>query len=439
MGPTWRLPDLLSPAAGTAHPAPPDARTVPSFTRSPRVLILSASVGAGHVRAAQALEAAFAAGDFPGEARHLDVLRYTNQAFRTLYSQGYLELVDKAPDLLGWVYDRLDIPWKSNRLQQAFEQANLVPFVRLLTSLRPEWALCTHFLPAGIIAWLRRHGRLQVPQAVVVTDFDVHALWLLRDVEHYFVAREEAAAYLEQTGVPSERISVTGIPVDPVFAVAKDRLEARRRHGLELTLPTLLLSVGGFGLHGAARILEALFAIRRPVQIVAIAGARAEVRARLQRVAAGAPPQHRVHVLGFTTAMDELMAAADLLVGKAGGLTSSEALARGLPLLIVNPTPGQEERNSDHLLEAGAALRCNNLPTIAWKIERLLGEPGRLDHLRESARAAGRPRASLDIVSAMGTLVASTPPQGLPPLADTRRGGPDTPQRPGRRRKTSRP
>jgi processive 1,2-diacylglycerol beta-glucosyltransferase len=180
-------------------------------------------------------------------------------------------------------------------------------------------------------------------------------------------------------------------------------------------MPTLLLSVGGFGLHGAARILEALLAIRQPVQIVAIAGARAEVRARLQRVAAGAPPRHRIHVLGFTTAMDELMAAADLLVGKAGGLTSSEALARGLPLLIVNPTPGQEERNSDHLLEAGAAVRCNNLSTIAWKVERLLGEPGRLDRLRESARAAGRPRSALDIVSAMRALVGTTPPEGLPP------------------------
>ena len=417
MGLTWRLPDLLSPAASTAHPRRPDARGVPAFTRSPRLLILSASVGAGHVRAAQALEAACGAGEFPGEVRHLDVLRFTNRAFRTLYSQGYLELVDKAPDVLGWFYDRLDTPWKSNRLQQAFEQANLAPFVRQLESLRPDWALCTHFLPAGIIAWLRRHQRIRVPQAVVVTDFDVHAFWLLGDVEQYFVAREEAAAYLERTGVPPERIRVSGIPVDPVFALPKDRAGVRRRHGLDQTLPTLLLSVGGFGLHGAARILEALLAIHRPVQIVAVAGARAEVRVRLQRVAAGAPPPHRVQVLGFTTAMDELMAAADLLVGKAGGLTSSEALARGLPLLIVNPTPGQEERNSDHLLEAGAAVRCNNLSTIGWKVEQLLGEPGRLERLREAARAAGRPRAALDIISAMRGLMGITPPLGLPPLA----------------------
>ncbi len=162
----------------------------PAFSRSPRVLILSAAVGAGHVRAAQALESTFAASVFPGQARHVDVLGYTNAAFRALYSRGYLELVNKAPDLLGWLYDWLDVPWKNNRLQLAFEKLNLGPFVRLLTDLRPDWALCTHFLPASIIAWLRRQRRFGLPQAVVVTDFDVHALWLLRDVEHYEIECE---------------------------------------------------------------------------------------------------------------------------------------------------------------------------------------------------------------------------------------------------------
>jgi processive 1,2-diacylglycerol beta-glucosyltransferase len=411
-----RFPDPLRPPDGKVPAGRRERGAVPAFSRSPRVLILSASVGAGHLRAAQALEATFAAGDFPGEARHLDVLRFTNPAFRTLYSQGYIELVNKAPDLLGWLYDRLDVPWKSNRLQQAFEKVNLSPFVRLLTALRPDFALCTHFLPAGIIAWLRRKGRLALPQAVVVTDFDVHALWLLRDVEHYFVAREEARAYLEGAAVPVDRISVTGIPVDPIFAMPRNRSSARRLHGLVDDLPVILLSVGGFGLDGAVKILECLLQVRHPLQVVAVAGARAEVQRRLQRVAAGAPSGHRVHVLGFTTAMDELMAAADLLVGKAGGLTSSEALARELPLLIVNPIPGQEERNSDHLLEVGAALRCNNLSTLAWKVENLLAEPDRLTRLRERARAAARPRASFDIVDRMTSLLQTTPPEGLPSL-----------------------
>lgn len=212
----------IVPGANARPPQRGSAAAV-TFSRLPRVLILSASVGAGHVRAAQAIEAAFAASAFPGEAWHLDVLATTNVAFRALYSKGYMELVNKASDLLGWLYDRTDIPWKSNRLQQAFEQANLAPFVRLLTDLRPDWALCTHFLPAGIIAWLRQERSLALPQAVVVTDFDVHAFWLLQHVEHYFVARDEARVHLAWAGVPADRISVTGIPIDPAFATPKDR------------------------------------------------------------------------------------------------------------------------------------------------------------------------------------------------------------------------
>ena len=392
----------------------PGEKPPPIFSRSPRVLILSAAVGAGHLRAAEALDAAFAASSFPGEAHHLDVLHYTNRAFRTLYAQGYMELVNKAPDLLGWLYDRFDVPWKSSRLQQGFETLNLAPFVRLLTGLKPDWALCTHFLPAGIIAWLRRKHRLPLPQAIAVTDFDVHAFWLVQDVEHYFVAREEAKVYLEQAGVPSGRISVTGIPIHPAFSVPRDKSAMRRLHGLDEDLPTILLSVGGFGLDIASQILKHLLAVRTPVQVVAVAGKSANVRARLERVAAAAPRSHRIHVLGFTTAMHELMAAADLLVGKAGGLTSSEALARELPLLIINPIPGQEERNSDHLLEAGAALRCHTLSTLSWKIENLLDDPDRLSRLHAGAKAAGRPFASLDIVNTMATLLQTTPPDGLP-------------------------
>lgn len=406
----------------------------PVFSRSPRVLILSAAVGAGHVRAAEALEAAFRAGPFPGEACHVDVLRYTNRAFRTLYSRGYIELVNKAPDLLGWLYDRFDVPWKVSRLQPAFEQLNLGPFVRLLRDLEPDWALCTHFLPAGIIAWLRRSHRLALPQAVVVTDFDVHAFWLIQGVEHYFVAREEARVYLAGAGVPPDRISVTGIPVHPLFATPRDKASMRRLHGLDEKLPTLLLSVGGFGLDIASKILEGLLAVRTPVQVVAVAGKSADVRARLQRVAdAAAPRAHPVRVLGFTTAMDELMAAADLLVGKAGGLTSSEALARELPLLIINPIPGQEERNSDHLLEAGAALRCHTLSTLAWKVEHLLADPDRLCRLRAGAGAAARPRAAFDVVDRVATLLSTTPPEGLPafPVPEPARAG-------GLRRRASR-
>jgi processive 1,2-diacylglycerol beta-glucosyltransferase len=141
-----------------------------------------------------------------------------------------------------------------------------------------------------------------------------------------------------------------------------------------------------------------------------ICGRSEELKGRLDELAAARPPDltPTLHVVGYTTDMDEYMAAADLLVGKPGGLTSSEALARGLALVIVHPIPGQEERNADHLLEAGTAIRCNNLPALAWKIDRLLADPGRLATMRENARRLARPHAARDIAAVLlGTVLTN--------------------------------
>src|SRR5262245_35746697 len=381
-----------------------------------RVLLLSASAGAGHVRAAQALERAFRAAGAAREVRHVDVLEHTTAIFRRLYSRVYLDLVNNAPEVLGWLYEHLDSPWKHERRRLAFDKLNTRPFVRLLETYRPQWTVCTHFLPAEIISWLRSQGRLETRQAVVLTDFDVHAMWLYRHVDRYFVALDETREHLRALGLPADRITVSGIPIDPVFAEPKDRAAMRVRHRLEPDRPTILVSAGGFGVGPVERLAGALLALRHRVQVVAICGRSAELKQRLDGLAAGVPPGGPValHVVGYTTEMDEYMAAADLLVGKPGGLTSSEALARGLPLVIVNPIPGQEERNADHLMEEGAAIRCNNLPALAYKIDRLLDDPGRLDALRQAARRLGRPAAAADIVARLvrePPAERSTPPK----------------------------
>jgi processive 1,2-diacylglycerol beta-glucosyltransferase len=366
-----------------------------------RVLLLSASAGAGHVRAAQALERAFRDAGAAREVRHVDVLEHTNALFRRLYSRVYLDLVNNAPEVLGWLYEYLDSPWKHERRRLAFDKLNTRPFVRLLETYRPQWTVCTHFLPAEIISWLRGKGRLEARQAVVVTDLDIHAMWLHRQVDRYFVALEETREHLSALGFPGDRITVSGIPIDPVFAVPKEARAMRTRHGLEPDRPTILVSAGGFGVGPVERMVEALRGLRHPAQVVVICGRSAELKLRLDRLAAAAPPGESVtlHVVGYTTEMDEYMAAADLLVGKPGGLTTSEALARGLPLVIVNPIPGQEERNADHLLEEGAAIRCNNLPVLSYKIDRLLDDPGRLEALRQGTRRLARPTAAADIVA----------------------------------------
>lgn len=363
------------------------------------VLILSASAGAGHVRAAQALEQAFISTGQVGTVQHIDALRYTTKVFRNLYSKAYIDMANKAPEVLGWIYDHLDKPWQNERRRLAFDKLNAIPFVHMLEKAQPDIVVCTHFLPSEIISWLRAKGRVHYPQTVVVTDMDVHSMWLCRNVEQYFVALDETKEHLQLLGIPQESITVSGIPIDPVFTVPKDKIAMRLKYGLQPDVQTILVSAGGFGVGPMEHLVEALMRMQRPVQVLAMCGRNDELRARIaeQAQSKSASPV-RFYAIGYTTDMDEYMAASDMIVGKPGGLTTAEALVRGLVFVIVNPIPGQEERNADHLLERGAAIRCNNLPVLAWKIEQLLGDAERWKAMQQNVQRLATPNATNAIV-----------------------------------------
>jgi len=366
----------------------------------PRVLLLSATSGAGHVRAAQALEKAFSArGDCFVE--HIDALQYVSKLFQRIYDKAYISMVQRAPELMGVLYDRTDQPWQHPRRRLALDRLNTGPMIRLLKRIQPDLCVATHFLPAEIIAWLIAKRKLLAHNAIVVTDYDVHAMWLCRTVDRYYVAIDEAKEYLARIGVPREKLLVTGIPVDPLFAAPVSRSDARKQLGLDATASVILISAGGYGIGPVEQLVKDLLALQRPWQIVAIAGKSEKTKKRLEEMAreagklqTGSP---RLCAVGFTSEMDKYMAAADLMVGKAGGLTTSEALARALPMALIEPIPGQEERNADHLLEAGAAIRCNNLPAAAWKIAALLDDAKRLARMRDAASGLGKPGAAARI------------------------------------------
>ena len=368
-----------------------------------RVLLLSASSGAGHVRAAQALERAFAELRAAREVRHVDSLQYADKRFRDFYSKTYLDMVNKAPALMGWLYDFMDKPWKSQRRRLAFDKLNTRPFVKMLKENEPDLIVCTHFLPAEIVSWLRAKKKLTARHAIVVTDFDVHAMWLCHHYERYFVALEETQVHLEKLGIPADKITISGIPIDPVFEQEKDKLAMREKHGLSPDRLTILVSTGGFGVGPIQNVLKVLLELRHPAQLVVICGRNKELKQHLDEMAADLPRNHTVSLkpIGYTSEMDEFMAASDLVVGKPGGLTTSEALAKGLVFVVVNPIPGQEERNSDHLLEEGVAIRCNNLPALAYKIDRLFDDPARLKSMRAKIQTLARPCAAREVVTTL--------------------------------------
>ena len=371
-----------------------------------RILILSASVGNGHTTAAEALKQAFEIEHLAGEIRHEDVLKFTNPLFRRLYGGAYLDFVNHIPEVLGWMYDQLDEPWKAEKRRMFFDKLNTTPLVKMIREYDPDWIVCTHFLPSEIVSDLKASGKLKSPQAIVVTDFDMHALWLCRNFEHYFVALDETVAYLETLGIPAEKVTVSGIPIAPLFSEKKSKGSMREKYGLAPDVPTVILSLGGFGVGRIDKLLDALRTIRRPVPILAMCGRNEEMKKKLE---AARKPDDTVQIIpvAYTKAMDEYMTASDLIVGKPGGLTTCEALAKGLVFVIVNPIPGQEERNSDHLLENGVAIRSNNPATLGFKIEKLLDDPLRLEQMRKNALAFARPGAAMAIAKKLADLDTS--------------------------------
>ncbi|MDE2491049.1 MAG: glycosyltransferase, partial [Elusimicrobia bacterium] len=362
------------------------------------VLVLHASVGAGHARAAQAVAAALALEDPDARVVTVDALDLARPLFRRAYGGGYLKLVEKAPSLFGLLFDLTDrAPRRGcgDALRRALQRWGAAGLLDLLESGRWDAVVHTHFLAPELACALRRAGAWSVPQLVAVTDFDAHRIWAHAPVERYCVAGPLAAASLRRRGVPADSIRETGIPVAPAFSVPADRAAARRAFGLSGAGPVVVQSSGGHGVGPVEEVLRGLLASGAPSEIVVVCGRNEEARRRLARLRP--PSRHRVTVLGFTERMRELMAAADLLVTKPGGLTVSEALACGLPMALIRPIPGQEERNADVLLENGAAVRAASPAALAGAVEGVLSDEAHLAAMRRAARALGRPRAAFAV------------------------------------------
>lgn len=367
----------------------------------PRVLVLSASVGGGHLRAAEAVEAALRQVAPDAYVENHDILQFTNAVFRRLYGQAYLDLVNRVPHVVGYVYDLLDMPasTKNNagdRLRFAVEKLNLKKFTTFLHAQPWDLVINTHFLPAELIATMRREGQTNVRQTTVCTDFETHRLWVNQPCDRYFTATAEGAEYLKHWGVPAADIAVTGIPIVPPFSQPADRAACLAKHDLAADRSVILQLCGGFGVGPVEAIYRQLLSLPQSLQLVIVCGRNDELKAALAWI--DVPMRHRVKLLGFTREIDELMACADLIVSKPGGLTTSEALARGVPMAIVNPIPGQESRNSDYLLENGAAIKINHPALLEMKVSRLLSDPPRLAQMRENARRLGHPQAAFDVV-----------------------------------------
>lgn len=366
-----------------------------------RIAIATVTAGAGHLQAAAALEESWKRLHPADVVERRDVLEFTSKLFRKFYSESYLQLVERAPELWGALFRKSDDPVaveKLARVRQTLGRANARRFVEWLAEFGPDVVLCTHYLPQEILGGLRKKDVLAKWPLVtsVVTDFEAHALWIEKVVDLYCVAADSTGARLLARGVAKDAVVTTGIPVSDRFRGKADRKAARKKLGLRDDLPVLLVLGGGFGMGPVAEIVTALNRLETTVQVAVVCGRNAD----LLREVAVVERKHPTQLLGFVRNMQDWMAASDLILSKPGGLTSSEALALGRPMMILNPIPGQETANSDFLLERGAAAKINRIEDLPFRLGELLSGEG-LSELSLKAKALGRPMASDAVVEAV--------------------------------------
>jgi len=374
--------------------------------RGSKLLILSASSGSGHTRAGEALEAA--AANVPGIAsvRHINVLDYGSALLEQIYADMYKQMVSKTPSLWGWWYDKSDTPWKGEHFRVALERSQMQPLMECLQAEAPDITICTHFLASDIVSYMLQQKQLSTRHAVVVTDIHVHAMWLCHQFERYFVPTDESSYYLHQIGFPEDRITVTGIPIHPAFSQPMDRDALRRKYDVSPSIPVVLISAGTFGMESSIAAISALMHMQQPAQIVALCGKNDELLTQVVHATEAAPAHLRLKALPYTTEIHEWMAIADLFIGKPGGLTLSEAMASTLPMVVLNPIPGQEETNAASILEQGVAVSPTDVVTLPYKVDLLLREPQRLAGMRDRMKQLAQPQAAYTILK---TLLGTQP------------------------------
>jgi processive 1,2-diacylglycerol beta-glucosyltransferase len=273
-----------------------------------------------------------------------------------------------------------------------------------MLGMRPDVVVCTHAFPCGAMAEYKSLFPDAPPVVAIVTDFAVHGFWIHERVDRYVVATEAMRDAVMARGIAKDAISVSGIPVRREFAqFGESRTALRERLNLPADRRVVLLMGGGLGTAPIEAMISALQPMREPFAAVVLAGRNTRAARRLSEAAERL--DFPVRALGFVDNVYDYMHAADVLVTKPGGLTTSEALVAQLPMVLCRPLPGQEERNARVLVESGAAIRARNIEELPGLVEMLLRDRTRRERAIAGARRIGRPNAAAEAASMIAGMV----------------------------------
>ncbi|SDF54328.1 MGDG synthase family glycosyltransferase [Sporolituus thermophilus] len=350
------------------------------MTNTYRILIISASVGSGHHQAAQALRQALLS-----RCCRVDVVDFFGGEHRyagKLIKAAYFRLLRLFPEIYDYLYHYTDASRYGESIKGLLDRLSRRYIRRLIRRYRPDVLVFTHPFPCGAAAGLKRADLINVPLVAVVTDFAVHRLWEYPEVDDYCVASDGLVSHLVRKGYDLSRVHGVGVPIRPVFAEL-DGTARRPGH--------VLVMGGGVGLGPAQEVVQALMDAKGVTAIHVVCGKNVRLYRSLQAMVSTNP---RLHLYQYTSLVPQLMAAAEVLITKPGGLTASEALAAGLPMVLVDAIGGQEEDNARFLTATGAALWAHDAETAARCTETILNDSMCRAKMQESCRRLARPQAA---------------------------------------------
>lgn len=355
------------------------------------VLILTTRYGGGHYQAARAISYGLKKIQPGLNIEILDYVRWVNSFLDYITRLAYVKVTSKAPRLWHLIYELTDRPFFVR-----YNLANRLGWQKLydyLTYKKPKLIVSTHFLTSAVVGQMKMKGLLNIPLATVITDNILHLLWLNPAVDLYLVANEEIREDLIRLGIDPAKIMVTGIPIDVKFANLYCRKLLRIKNGLHTTLPTILVMSGAYGMGDIIDVCRYLASYEQKIQILVVTGHDEKQRKKIERIARNSA--NPFHVYGFVDNVFELMALSDLLISKAGGLTTTEALASNLPMLLYKPIPGQEVGNANYLHNVGAAEVAYNFEEFIRTFQMLMTDRQKLKKMAENCAKARKPLATI--------------------------------------------
>ncbi len=371
-----------------------------------RILFFYLTKHSGHYAAAVAIDEAVHGLNGTAESMLLDSFSHTNPVLSKVTLKAYLAALKTAPEIWEWMYDNPEFKERTAKIRELLNRGSSRKLQRVLIDFQPDAVVCTQAFACGVIAsWKQATGRNWPVLVGVLTDFVAHRYWAHDKVDLYIAPTEDTKRTLVSQGVPPERVVVGGIPVGERFTAPVDKQAVIKKLGLRPEVPKILVMGGSLGLGPMKSVIRKLDKLPQPFDIIAVTGKNEELKERLSR--RGRKLRHHTTIFGFVENVCELMDIAEMVVTKPGGITTAEALVKQLPMIIINPIPGQEAKNTEYLLSQDVAVEAEDANDVMLYVDEFFRNPERLHRMRTAAKALARPRAAGTAAAAILDSIAS--------------------------------